>query len=597
MPWVSDLILDQTDDGICIQDEFGRIEWANPACERLFGWKQDDMRGRRALDFILPPDAAAAGAKPDDFKYDFDRSIFGRTIVRKNMRRDGSLFWNQQSFAKIQVGPDLDQTKVVITCRDVTEYMSTETALHKVQVDLEHAAFHDDLTGIANRKRLTQFLQSEAVRQALARREIGVLQLDIDKFKDINDTLGHAAGDATLCHVAAALREHSNRRDLACRTGGDEFLLICLDTKSGAALTARAEELQATIATPFTWKDQIIRINISIGASTPTSSRTTGERLIQHADQALYSAKNGGRDRVVLYTDTLGRQYKAQQKLMRDLKTALVENQFEVHLQPQLCLANKQITGCEALIRWLHPEHGLLPPARFLPAAEQAGLLADIDYVSMNLSLDALRQIQQKGYPDLFMSINVSSSIMDDVNYPGLLDWALQSRGISPENICIEILETTILDGGGLGITTAVERLKRLGVQISLDDFGTGYAGLAHMSTFEIDAIKLDRTMIARLSDDPRNRIIVRSIIRLCSLLGIDVVAEGVETQSQLEILHRARCPFIQGYGLARPMSVSDAINWLEDHTTPENGVCFDKLPLSASGIAPCTPLQMDGSG
>ncbi len=173
------------------------------------------------------------------------------------------------------------------------------------------------------------------------------------------------------------------------------------------------------------------------------------------------------------------------------------------------------------------------------------------------------------------MSINVSSSILADVNYPGLLDWGLQSRGISPSCICVEILETTILDDSTLDVVTAIDRLKRLGVRVALDDFGTGYAGLAHMSAFDIDAIKLDRSMIARLENDPRNRIIIRSIIRLGMLLNMKVVAEGVETQGQLEILRRAQCPLIQGYGLARPMPVAATIEWMEVNSEPQSQLQF----------------------
>jgi EAL domain-containing protein (putative c-di-GMP-specific phosphodiesterase class I) len=191
------------------------------------------------------------------------------------------------------------------------------------------------------------------------------------------------------------------------------------------------------------------------------------------------------------------------------------------------------------------------------------GLLAEIDYLSMTMALDALRTLIEAGFGHLTMSINVSAAILADINYPGLLDWALQSRGLRPDQICVEVLETTILDGSGADVVSAVARLKRLGVRVALDDFGTGYAGLAHMASFEVDAIKLDRSMIARLDHDPRNRVIVRAIIRLCRLLDMSVVAEGVETADQLAILRRAHCPVIQGFGLARPMPLDVLIDWL----------------------------------
>lgn len=563
----SGLILNRVRDGIVLQDIQGRVEWANPACEEMYGWTLENMRGRKPLEFVLPPEARPDAKGIETFHYDIESSLFNRYKITEHLRRDGSRFWNQQSFAIIDSGGGDAGKKIVITCRDVTEQVNTENALRQVQVDLEHAAHHDDLTGLANRKKLTEFLKSDRVRHHITEREIGVLQIDIDKFKDINDTLGHAAGDATLKHIARALKASCGERDLVCRTGGDEFLLICLGTGAQDALMARADALHKAIEEPLNWESQVIRVGTSIGASLPLRPDTSGEALIQMADQALYAAKGRGRGQVMVYDEYLGRAQKSQQQLVSDLKTAVAEGQFKIYLQPQLHLPSNRITGCEALLRWAHPERGILPPGTFLDDAEKNGLLAEIDYISMNLALDALVRLRAAGLPAFCMSINVSSSILADVNYPGLLDWGLQSRGIEPGSICIEILETTILDRGDLDVMTAVDQLKKLGVRVALDDFGTGYAGLAHMSSFDIDAIKLDRSMIGRLENDPRNRIIIRSIIRLCALLGMKVVAEGVETQGQLDILRRTNCPIIQGFGLARPMCLDDMVDWMNRMT------------------------------
>ena len=585
---VFSLIVDHLRDGICLQDIHGRVEWINPACEAMFGWNLAEVRGQLARNFIVPRVIRDADTGEGDFIYDLDSSIFDRHITGEFQRRDGSRFWNQQSFAILDLGPGDDQKKIVITCRDVTDQVSTDMKLRQVHANLEYAAHHDDLTGLANRKKLNTYLTSRPVVQAITDRAIGILQIDIDKFKEINDTLGHAAGDATLRHVAQALKNNCGPGNLACRTGGDEFLLLCLSSGRPDALRQRAEALLEAITAPLIWKGRTLCIGASIGASVATSPDDTGETLILRADKALYSVKRGGRGHVALYTDDLGQKHLAQQAQARDLKEALAGSQFEIHLQPQLCLRRNQVTGCEALIRWNHPGRGLLGPDQFLPAAQSAGLAADVDYVSMNLALDALVALRKGGFPDLCMSINVSSAILGDVNYPGLLDWALQSRNISANSICVEILETTILEGGDLEIATAIERLRHLGVRIALDDFGTGYAGLAHMSAFDVDAIKLDRSMISRLADDPRNRIIIRTIIRLCAQLRIKVVAEGVETNEQLEILRRANCPLIQGFGLARPMAVADMLDWLGVNTPLPAPLAFPAAP--AADTIPLTP-------
>ena len=229
--------------------------------------------------------------------------------------------------------------------------------------------------------------------------------------------------------------------------------------------------------------------------------------------------------------------------------------------------------------------------------------MAEIDYRSMTMALDALQSLDAAGHAGLTMSINVSAAILADADYPGVLHWALQTRGLSPGRICVEVLETTILDGSRADIMGAVARLKRLGVRVALDDFGTGYAGLAHMASFEVDAIKLDRSMIARLEQDPRNRVIVRAIIRLCRLLHMSVVAEGVETEAQRAMLHRANCPVIQGYGLARPMPLSALIDWLRTradrpaaprparaarHACPRAAMRADHCPRPPRPLSPC---------
>ncbi len=579
-------------DAIVVQDMQGCITWMNPAAEAMFGWPLSKVRGRRGLTLVQArdtlPDAAVAA-----FRYDPESSIFSRYILARHRRRDGTLFWNQQGFTLVAPSahcagcgppgtppPGGQSCFVAISCRDVTEQIETERKLRATKAELLHAAHHDDLTGLANRKRLTAFLASDIARHALAGHELGVLQLDLDKFKEINDTLGHHAGDATLQHVARALRAASMPHDLACRTGGDEFLLVCLRVGTPDALRQRAQRILDAIADPLRWRDQVIRIGCSIGTSlaAPGPAEGTeqgmaqgmvqGETLIMQADQALYAAKQRGRGRIVCYAPAIGQRQTSRNQMARDIRTALAEAQFEIHLQPQLHLQRRRITGCEALLRWNHPRFGQVTAGDFLEVARRAGILADLDYASLNLALDALQQLYAAGFTDLALAVNVSAEVLSDAEYPALLQWALQSRGLPAKALCIEITETTILDRQDCAITQAVDRVKRLGAKVALDDFGTGYAGLAHMSAIDVDAIKLDRSMTARLVADRRAREIVGALIGLCRQLGTHVVAEGVETPQQAQILRAAKCPLIQGYGVARPMPVAAMIRWLHMHAT-----------------------------
>jgi len=591
-PWITGLILDHARDGIILLDISGRVLWMNPALERMLGWTLGEMRGHNPAQFILPPEARPTPNALARFRYDPRGSLFKKYHVARHLRRDGTTFWNQQCHALIDLGPADAQKMVVVTCRDISDEVRVQSALQWVKDDLDHAAHHDDLTGLGNRKKLSKFLQSGTAHASLRAGSMGVLQLDLDRFKDINDTLGHAAGDAVLVHVARNLIEAAGADDLACRMGGDEFLLICPDIGDRASLCRRAEAVLEMAGRPLAWRDQTIVPGVSIGATMPGVSGDDapmdGEALIRQADQALYSAKEAGRGRAVLYTPELGRRHREEQQLSRDLKDAVELEQFCVHLQPIAHLGQNRITGCEALLRWCHPVRGLLPPACFLPAAAQAQLLSEIDYLAMNAALDALSELRGQGFADLSMSLNVSSSILADADYPALLDWALQSRDLPPQSVCIEILETAMMNRGALDVTAAVTRLRDLGVRVALDDFGAGYAGLAHMSAVEIDAIKLDRTMTCRLGKDPRARVIARAIIRLCAVLGMDVIAAGVETQGQLSILRRAQCPQVQGYGLARPMALAELSDWLRAHT-----------PFAAPLTMPQTPApegQLPGS-
>ena len=561
------LILDHVTDGVVLMDMRGRVLWMNPAMERMTGWNLSEVKGDNPQAYILPPELRPTKAQLDEFQHRPESSLFQGYRITQHMRRDGALFWNQQSHALIDLGPDPSQKMVVATCRDTTEQVRTHDALEETRIELEHAAGHDNLTGLGNRKKLADFLNSIRVRKHLKAGRVGVLQLDLDKFKDINDTLGHDAGDAVLRHVAGAVAAQEHEGDLGCRMGGDEFLLICLGIQNRDVLLARAELILRAASAPMYWKEQPIRVGVSIGATLSACGTTNGQILIKQADQALYISKSRGRGRVTLYNERLGRRYTAQSQLTRDLHNAIDKEQFKVHLQPIMDLATGQITGCEALLRWHHPERGVLAPTIFLDAAEQAQLQTQIDYLSMNAALDALCDLRDAGFAEMTMAINVSSSILADANYPGLLDWALQSRDLPQSSVCVEILETSILNQSEPDVVTAVEHLRRIGVRVALDDFGTGYAGLARMSLLKVDQIKLDRCLVGRLESDPRTRVITRALIRLCDLLGMDVVAEGVETQGQLDILRRARCPHAQGYAIGHPMPAPDMITWLHANT------------------------------
>ncbi|MFN3210740.1 MAG: diguanylate cyclase domain-containing protein, partial [Roseovarius sp.] len=365
-----------TRDALIVQDIEGHLEWMNPAAEAMFCTTLDRVQGIKVMGHVLPDGARVDPAKIAAFRYDTGSNLFHRNHLARHKRMNGETFWNLHSFTLLSTP---EGHKVVVTCRDVSDTVDTEHDLRRAQSRMQHAAHHDELTGLANRKRLTQFLKSDLCRRTLAEGRMGVLHLDLDKFKEINDTLGHAAGDASLVHVAGLLRRFCGPQDLACRVGGDEFLLVCLGMATEEAVLTRAELLLNAATDPLMWNDKAIRVGLSIGACLAQDRGETGETLIQHADQALYSAKTRGRGRVVLFTPALGRLQTAQNLIARELRLAATRDELTVHLQPQLDLARRRITGCETLLRWRHPRLGLLPPGAFLDIARSAGVLADLD--------------------------------------------------------------------------------------------------------------------------------------------------------------------------------------------------------------------------
>lgn len=454
--------------------------------------------------------------------------------------------------------------------------------------DLRPETQRDDLTDLANRRSLAAYLRAPAVRADIARGSLGVMVIDIDNLKQINATFGHGAGDAAIRHAADSLAARCGPGDLVSRSGGDEFTLICRVTRP-QDLHERASVLHAALCAPFPWHDTTLLMGAGIGTCMAHAAVEPGEDLIRRAEVALGVSKAGGGGRIVPYTDAMGRAQRVRQELAQDLEEAVRADQFEVHLQPQLDVANDTVTGCEALIRWRHPRRGVLCPGTFMEAADRLGLMPRIDHCAMTGALDALAALHLAGFDHMSVSINVSPAVLADPSYPDLLRWEVQSRNLRPDRVCVELVETTILDGSGPDVETAILRLKRLGVRVALDDFGTGYAGIAHMASLEVDEIKLDRSMIARLDHDPRNRVIVRGIIRLCRLLRMNVVAEGVETVAQAAMLRRAGCPAMQGFGLARPMTAEAMIGWLQARVADKTGACPD---AAGNGPPPMLPPQ-----
>ncbi len=423
--------------------------------------------------------------------------------------------------------------------------------------DRERLATHDTLTELPNRILFLDRLEQALVRAERRNTLVGVAFIDLDRFKRVNDTLGHASGDELIRGVAQRLRTAAREEDTVARLGGDEFVVVIGDAGRVTDILQVAEKMLAAISRPFVVAGRELFSSCSIGISVFPSDGVDSSTLLRHADAAMYHAKQHGRDRLHLYDPAMNVMAEERLQLETDLHYALARDEFVFHYQPQLDIGSGRIVACEALMRWHHPARGLLVPDEFLDLLEAGG---DILKVGRALLLDACRQAvawHAAGHAGLSVSVNVSGK---EFWHDGLLANvrdALTQSGLPPSFLQLELTEGIFMED----IHTAIGRvheLKGLGVAIALDDFGTGYSSLAHLKRFPLDAIKIDRLFVRDLVQAPVNRALIASILALCEGLRLDPIAEGVEDATQLDFLRSLGCRIVQGYLVSRPVPAAD---------------------------------------
>ncbi|KTR81785.1 hypothetical protein NS277_16300 [Novosphingobium barchaimii] len=418
---------------------------------------------------------------------------------------------------------------------------------------LAHIAMHDALTGLGNRHNFSQTLESECGKLQRYGRPFALLMIDLDRFKPINDTLGHPTGDLVLQRVAARLRHAVREGDLVARIGGDEFAIIAFGVANGqeaAAIAARVVEL---LARPFIVAGSVADLGGSVGVALAPQHGIADEELIQRADVALYSAKRDGKNRFCQFEPAMMDAMQRRRYLEIDLRRACARDEFEVFYQPIIDSQSGEITGAEALLRWNSSERGDVSPAEFIPIAEELGLVSRI---GANVLQQACRDATT--WPDHFdVAVNVSPVQLLDPRLPQIVAQALRESGLRADRLELEITETALLGDDEAALRTLTS-LHELGVRISLDDFGTGYSSLSYLHRFPISRIKIDRSFICKLPEDPGSASIVRAIAQLGESLDMKVTAEGIETSEQLSFIAQQGCDHVQGFLISRPIPVAD---------------------------------------
>jgi diguanylate cyclase (GGDEF)-like protein len=428
---------------------------------------------------------------------------------------------------------------------------------------INYLAFHDELTSLPNRMMLNERLDQALARHSRSDTQLAIVFMDLDRFKVINDSLGHEAGDALLRQVADRLRGESRKGDTVARMGGDEFVLLIENPESLMDVSACAQRVVERLSAPYVLGRSDCHITVSVGISIYPSDGVDSQTLLKAADVAMYRAKEIGRNNYLRYEPSMNVHSLERLELESDLRHALERDEFLLHYQPKVETTTGMITGTEALLRWKHPLRGLISPNAFIPLAEETGLIVPIGEWVLATACAQNKVWQDSGLPNLTVSVNLSARQFGDPMLLENLTRIISASGLDPSGLELEITESMVMSHGACAVAV-LENLKSIGVQIAMDDFGTGYSSLAYLKRFPIDTLKVDRSFIRDIPADSSDMKITRAIIALAHGLKLKVVAEGVETADQLKFLRAHHCDSVQGYFLHPPLPEAEVTDVLE---------------------------------
>jgi diguanylate cyclase (GGDEF)-like protein len=453
----------------------------------------------------------------------------------------------------------MDNGGWVVTHEDITERRRAEQ-------QIEHMAHHDALTDLPNRTLLRHRL-AEAISKLSAGRRAAVLYLDLDHFKTVNDTLGHPIGDELLCAVADRLRNCVRENDLVARVSGDEFAIIQTGIAQADDTVQLARRIRETLRVPHELQGHVVITDCSIGIAVTPDDGTEPDVLMKNADMGLYRAKDDGRGTYRFFEPGMDTRMQARRRLELDLRNAMTNQEFEIHYQPIVDLRTNTITAFEALLRWRHPERGMISPAEFIPVAEEIGLIVAIgDWVIRRACIDAA------SWPsNVRIAVNLSPTQLANPNIVQTIVSAFSTARLRPERLEVEITEAVLMQNTDTMLAT-LHQLRALGLRISMDDFGTGYSSLSYLRSFPFDKIKIDRCFIKGLENGAESAAIVQAVAQLARSLNMTTTAEGVETSQQLKLVRSLGCTEMQGYLFSRPVPIEEASRLLEERGLLKRG-------------------------
>jgi diguanylate cyclase (GGDEF)-like protein/PAS domain S-box-containing protein len=532
--------------GIAHVSTEGRFLLVNRKLCEMFGASMAELKDKHADDFSHIEDRHVTREQEARMRAGEIREF---CVEKRYSRADGTVVWVKLTVARVRGAGSLKDYDIAIW-EDITERIRVNTELWRM-------ARFDSLSGLPNRYMLKDRVTGAVARAQRLNQPLAFALFDLDRFKEVNDALGHLAGDELLRQLSARLVGLVRNSDTLARLGGDEFTVILEGCATIDDVRTGATRLLSLFEEPFLIRGHQLYASCSIGVSVFPQDGKDFEQLLRQADVAMYAAKRAGGAAVRLYSPELHAGSPDGFTMHSELRQALERGEFELHYQPRVAIATGEVVGLEALVRWRHPQRGIVPPYEFIPLAEETGLIEPIGIWVIDTACSYLMGLRQRGGPDLSVSVNLSPRQFRNRGLIATVAKALSATGLPPSRLVLEITETVMMERTGLA-REVLDALVATGVQVAIDDFGTGYASLSYLRRFPVHEVKIDREFVRDIESDEDDAAIVRAIVQLTHSLGLIAVAEGVETEAQLEFLAGLGCDAYQGFLHSRPLPVAE---------------------------------------
>jgi diguanylate cyclase (GGDEF)-like protein/PAS domain S-box-containing protein len=542
-------VVENAAEGILTVSPDGKIGSFNGAAEAMFGWTAGEIVGKPVATIVTPDLHSALEQFLGRYRQIGEAAAQRREVETTGVRRDGSLFPMVVSTSSINVDGAPPTISGII--RDLSDQK-------RFEAQLSHQVLHDPLTGLPNRVMLTDRLEQALARVRRRERMFALLFVDLDRFKSVNDTLGHTVGDQLLVEAASRIESAVRETDTVARLGGDEFVVLCEDIEGVHQAADFAERIITALQKPFVFGTDESRVSASIGMALSADGDESAEEILSNADIAMYRAKGNGRSRYELFDEAMQLWVTTQVALEAALREAVPRNELRLFCQPFIAADTGMVRGFEALLRWERPGFGLVSPDAFIPMAEEAGLMLDIGAWVLE---EACRHAAEwwRRWPErrLGIAVNLSQRQLLTGDILQLVSGALERSGLPPSMLTLEVTENALIDDT-VGVDVILRELRTLGVNLSLDDFGTGYSSLTFLHTFPINIVKIDRSFVEALGTEHEDLAVMAALIAFAQNLDLRVVAEGIENHDQLAKLLALGCPYLQGYLFSQPRPIED---------------------------------------